>query len=307
MRRSSVTATEKGAEMTYEEYRSLRRTVTTPFGEFAYLDVGEGPTAVFVHGLFMSGYMWHRCIDAVRGERRCIAYNLPAHGGTEVAEDQDLGLEANVEMLAAFCDALGLDSFDLVANDTGGAFAQGLAVRIPERIRTLTLTNCEARDWMPSKSELGQLVKSLAQQGQLAPLLKSNYDDREATRASAFASTVQWPERPSDEEIRGLMEPHQATLEAARRVERFTTALAPDQLLALEPKLRELRVPTIAVWGTADPIFPLELAHWLRDTIPGLEEVVEAEEGLLFWPWERGEELVPHLIRHWHSAAPAAP
>jgi hypothetical protein len=52
-----------------------------------------------------------------------------------------------------------------------------------------------------------------------------------------------------------------------------------------------------------DPIFPLELAYWLRDTIPGLREVVEIEEGLLFWPWERGDELVPHLRRHWDSAA----
>jgi pimeloyl-ACP methyl ester carboxylesterase len=68
--------------MIYEEYRALRKTVATPFGEFAYLDVGDGPAAVFVHGLFMSGYMWHRSIDEVKGERRCIAYNLPAHGGS---------------------------------------------------------------------------------------------------------------------------------------------------------------------------------------------------------------------------------
>ena len=62
-------------------------------------------------------------------------------------------------------------------------------------------------------------------------------------------------------------------------------------------------MPTIAAWGTADPIFPLELAHWLRDTIPGLQEVVEIAEGRLFWPWERGDELVPHLRRLWESAA----
>ena len=289
--------------MTYEQDRALRKMVATPFGEFAYLDVGKGPPAVFLHGLFMSGYMWHRSIDAVKDERRCIAYNLPAHGGTEVADDQDLGLEANVAMLEAFCDALGLEHFDLVANDTGGALAQALAVREPSRIRTLTLTNCEARDWMPSKSELGQLVATLAEEGQLAQVLKSNYDDREAARSGALAATIQWPDRPSDDEVRGIMEPHQATLESARRLERFAASLSPDQLMAIEPRLRELEVPTIAVWGTADPIFPLELAHWLRDTIPGLEEVVEIADGLLFWPWERGEELVPHLRRHCASAA----
>jgi pimeloyl-ACP methyl ester carboxylesterase len=289
--------------MTYEEYQALRKTVTTPFGEFAYLDVGEGPTAVFVHGLFMSAYMWHRTIDAVKEDRRCIAYNLPAHGGSEVADDQDLGLGANVAMLESFCDTLGLEEFDLVANDTGGAFAQGLTVKDPSRIRTLTLTNCEARDWLPSKSELGELVGTLAEQGQLAQVLTSNYDDLDAARTGAFAATVQWPDRLSDDELRGILEPHQATLEAAKRLERFASSLSPDQLTAIESQLRALEVPAIAVWGTADEVFPLELAYWLRETIPGMQEVVEIEGGRLFWPWERGGELVPHLRRHWQSAA----
>jgi pimeloyl-ACP methyl ester carboxylesterase len=121
-----------------------------------------------------------------------------------------------------------------------------------------------------------------------------------------FASTIQWPERLPDDEVRGIMEPHQATLEGAKRIERFALSLAPEQLTAIEPQLRELRVPAIAVWGTGDPIFPLELAHWLRDTIPGLEEVVEIDGGLLFWPWERADELVPHLRRHWSVAAQPA-
>ena len=280
--------------------------ITTEFGEFAYLEVGEGPPAVFVHGLFMSAHMWRRSIDGVKRDRRCIAYNLPHHGGSEAPDDQPLDLEANVAMLEAFCDALGLDEFDLVANDTGGAFAQGLAVKVPDRIRTLTLTNCEARDWMPSQSDLGLLVKSLAEQGQLAELLKANHDDLETARQGPFASTIERPEDIPDDEVLAIMEPHQATLEAARRLERFAASLAPDQLVALEPGLRELEVPSIAVWGTADPIFPLELAHWLRDTIPGLTEVVEIEGGLLFWPWERGEELVPHLRRHWQPAASQA-
>jgi pimeloyl-ACP methyl ester carboxylesterase len=289
--------------MTYDDYRASLKTTETSFGRFTYLDVGDGPPALFVHGLFMSGYMWHRSIDAVKGERRCIAYNLPWHGGSEVADDQELDLDSGVAMLEAFCDALELDGFDLVANDTGGAFAQGLAVRNPSRVRTLTLTNCEARDWMPSKNDLGQLVAKLAEEGQLAPILKSTYDDREGARTGAFAATLQWPERMADEELRAIMEPHQATLEGARRLERFAASLAPEQLAGLEPGLRELEVPAIAVWGTDDTVFPLELAHWLRDTIPGLHEVVEIEGGRLFWPWERGDELVPHLRRHWESVA----
>jgi len=292
--------------MTADEYRALTQSIETPHGRFAYLDVGEGPATVFVHGLFMSGYMWSKVVDALKGERRCIAYNLPVHGGSDVAADQPLDLASQAEMLGGFCDALGLTQFDLVANDTGGAIAQAFAVRAPERVRSLALTNCEARDWMPSKNELGQLVAQLAEAGQLAPLVKGFYDDIPMARQSAFADPYQWPDRISDEELRAIMEPHQATLEAAKEVERFAAALVPQDLAALEPELRRLEVPTIAVWGTSDDIFPIELAHWLRDTIPGFRELVEVEGGKLFWPFERPDDLVPHLLRLWAwSAAPA--
>ena len=285
--------------MQYDEYRALRTTVTTEHGEFAYLDAGEGPATVFVHGLFVSGFMWARgVVDALRDERRCIVYNLPGHGGSTVPEDQPLTLEANAEMLEAFCAALGLDRVDLVANDTGGAIAQALAVRRPELLRTLTLTNCEARDVLPSDSEIAQLVNTLAERGQLAPALKAAYDDREAARQGPLADPYEFPERLSDDDLRGIMEPHQATLEAARGIERFMASLDAEQLAALEPGLRELEVPTLAVWGTGDDVFPLELAYWLRDTIPGCETVVEVPGGKLFWPMERPDELVEPLRRH---------
>jgi pimeloyl-ACP methyl ester carboxylesterase len=260
---------------------------------------------VFVHGLFMSGFMWHDVIDDVKGKRRCIAYNLPVHGGSSVAPEQELTLAANARMLQAFCDELGLESFDLVANDTGGAIAQAFAVTNQARLRTLTLTNCEARDWMPSHDEMGQLVDRLARQGELAPVLAGLYADLDSARAGQFSSTLEAPERLSDDDLRGVFEPHHATLEGARQVERFAASLDAEELMAIEPQLRQLRVPTLAVWGTADQIFPLHLALWLRDTIPGLEEVVEIDGGKLFWPWERGHELTPHLLRHWSQAAAA--
>ena len=39
--------------------------VTTPSGEIAYTDQGEGPPAVFIHGVFLNGYLWRHVIDQV--------------------------------------------------------------------------------------------------------------------------------------------------------------------------------------------------------------------------------------------------
>jgi pimeloyl-ACP methyl ester carboxylesterase len=48
-----------------------------------------------------------------------------------------------------FCAALDLTGVDLVANNTGGAIAQIVAAHQPERLATLTLTNCETRGNVP--------------------------------------------------------------------------------------------------------------------------------------------------------------
>lgn len=288
-----------------DQYQSLKKTVGTPSGEFTYVDVGDGDPVVFIHGLFMSAYFWHRVIDEISGERRCIAYNLPFHSGSTGPVEGDLDLQRNATLFAEFCDALGLDRFDLVANDTGGAVAQAFVLDHIDRVRTLTLTNCEAKDWMPSQDDLAVLVTQLAEQGQLAPALVAAYEDLDMAREGPLAEPYQFPERISDAEIRAITEPHQATLEAARQLERFALSLAPEQLAALEPALRELEVPTILVWGTEDKIFPLDLAEWLVDTVPGCKEIVKIEGGRLFWPFERGEELVEPMRRHWQQAVPA--
>src|SRR5215210_9469510 len=126
--------------MTYEEFKNLRKSVETPFGRFAYAEQGDGPVAVYIHGLFVSDYIWHGAIEELADDRRCVTYCLPWHAGGVVADGQPLDLDAQVDMVEGFCDALDLDEFDLVANDTGGAVAQGLTVRRPARVRTLTLT-----------------------------------------------------------------------------------------------------------------------------------------------------------------------
>jgi pimeloyl-ACP methyl ester carboxylesterase len=288
--------------MDLSEYTEHRRSVKTEFGEFAYLDIGEGPVAVFVHGLFVSGYLWRNIIEQLQGERRCIAYNLPGHGYSRVSSDADLSLQGHAAMLEAFCDELGFDTIDLVANDTGGAIAQVFAVRNRQRVRSLTLTNCEARDVLPSSADFAQLIKSFAEQGQLAPAAIEQLKDYSVARSElGLGGAFEDPEHLSDGDIHGYLEHHYSSLEDAREIERIFLALHVDQLTAIEPQLRELETPTLVVWGTADPIFETELAYWLRDTIPGCQEVVEVAGGQLFWPGERPGELVEPLRRHWST------
>lgn len=287
--------------MEYGEFNAHRKSIETKAGEISYVEIGDGPPALFVHGVFMSSGLWRHVIGGVRQARRCIAFDLPVHGRTRVEAGHDLSLPAQAQVLEELIAALGLDGVDLVANDTGGAIAQVFATRNPERVRTLTLTNCDVHDQLPP--DAFRETAEAAKRGDLASGIVELHKDFDLVRRWLGVG-FEHPERLTDEAI----SEHFARfgeLDGAREVERALASLEAADLIAIEPQLAELSVPTLIVWGTGDVFFDLILAYWLRDTIAGAERVVEVEGAKLFFPEERADELVPHLLAHWAAHAPA--
>ncbi|MFD1540245.1 alpha/beta fold hydrolase [Nonomuraea guangzhouensis] len=260
----------------------------------SYVDVGEGPVALFVHGVGTSSYLWRNVIAELRDERRCVAIDLPLHGGS--APREDLSIPALAEAVAELCDELGLDQVDLVANDTGGAVAQVFAVRHPGRLRSLTLTNCDVHTNTPP--EAFQPTVDLAARGELAPLTAAVLDQPELLAQTAFGDGYERIDDAADL-VDHFLRPIFDKPDGPRAFERLLTSIDAKDMVAIEPLLTVLAVPTLVVWGTGDVFFDVSWAHWLRDTIPGVKEVVEIEGGRLFFPDERAGELVPHLRRFW--------
>jgi pimeloyl-ACP methyl ester carboxylesterase len=287
--------------MDLQQLDAHRATVATATGETGYAAVGDAgaPPAVFVHGVGTNAALWRNVIDRLP-ERRCLAIDLPGHGHTPAAPDQDLTLAGLADAVEAFCDALDLDAIDLVANDTGGGVAQIVAARRPGRLRSLALTNCETHDNVPPPAF--QPTVDLARAGQLAPGAPTLLDDLATARAAVFAMGYESPDQPPLDVVDAFLRPALGTPDAAQRFEHLIAGLEPSALLAAESALRELTVPTLVVWGTADEFFELRWAHWLRDTIPGATEVVEIPGAKLFFPDERGPELAALLARHWATS-----
>lgn len=281
--------------MELETLQKHRGTFKHDGARLSYLDVGEGPAVLFVHGVFMNAFLWRKEIAALSATRRCIAVDLPAHGHSVASDTQDLSLTASVDLLAALCDELDLTAVDVVGNDTGGALSQIFAVRHEPRLRTLTLTNCDAHDNLPPQAfELG---KRLAEENQLAPLVVELGKSTELARGNpGLAMGYKHPEDLSDEIVAAFMSPF-ADPERARQLERFVKSTKVDDLLAVEPGLEALEKPTLIAWGTADDFFEIQWAHWLKEHIPGARELVEIDGGALFFPDERAEEFIPHLRR----------
>src|SRR6516225_2891925 len=159
----------------------MKRSVQTASGRISYTEEGVGSVALFVHGVLLNGYLWRHQLADLCDIRRNIAVDLLAHGDTEIAPDQDVSVTANAKMLKEFLDALPIDQVDLVGNDSGGGIAQIFAATYPERVRSLTLTDCDTHDnWPP---EAFKPFLAMAANGGLRRTLEAMLADKNVYRS----------------------------------------------------------------------------------------------------------------------------
>jgi pimeloyl-ACP methyl ester carboxylesterase len=281
--------------MDVSTFLAHRKTLTTPAGDIAYTEFGAGPAALFVHGLGTNGLLWRHVIEKLQDTSRCIAIDLPLHGGTPGRDD--LSVTALAQVVADLCDGLGLTQVDLVGNDTGGAVAQIFAARHPDQIRSFTLTNCDCEGNFPPP-EFAPVVE-LARQGQLSPGLMAIAADPAAWPTSPLGAGFEHPELVPDEVWRSYVTVLGETTERAKEFERMIAALVPAEMNGISEALRALDAPALLVWGTGDPTFGVKWAYELRDTLPGAREVIEVDGAKIFFPEERPGDLVPHLRTFW--------
>src|SRR5256885_2240658 len=190
--------------MDAKDFHASRRMVDTRFGRIACVERGVGPVAVFVHGFPLNGFQWRDVIERVADVRRCVAIDQMGLGHTEVAPGQALSLAEQGAMLAEVASALGAERVDLVGNDSGGGICQAFAAHSPQRVRSLTLTNCEVHDFWPNEA-LARFYESW-RAGVMVAGLQAMLADPTIAR-STFASAYEDASRLSDETIRVYLEP----------------------------------------------------------------------------------------------------
>jgi pimeloyl-ACP methyl ester carboxylesterase len=285
-------------------FHASRRFAEVGSGRIAYVEQGTGPVALFVHGVPLNGYHWRHVIDRARHRRRCIAIDLMGLGYTEIGPHQDVSFAVQARMIAEVIDALGIETIDLVSNDSGGAVAQIFAANYPERLRSLVLTNCDVHDGWPPPQVLP--IMERARNGKLAAVFQPTLDRPDLARerylrgesVPLFRSYAD-PSVLTDEVIRLYLEPLLSSQQRIEAFQRYWLAFDNAQTVAIHAALKRLEVPTLIVWGLEDIFFDRKWAYWLKDTIPGAERVIEVPDGRLFFPEDRPDALTGPMLGFW--------
>src|SRR5229473_7720737 len=223
-----------------------KRSIDTPSGRISYTEAGSGPVALFVHGVVLNKHFWRRQLTGLSDARRCIAVDLLAHADTEIDPNQDVSVTANANMLREALAALKIDKVDLVGNDSGGGIAQIFAATHPDRVRSLTLTDCDTHDnWPP---EAFKPFVAMAAAGGLRGTLETMLSDKGVYRSpQALGPAYEHPEQLSDDSIESYLRPFVKTEQRTRDLQRFLAAFDNKHTLAIEAKLKTLQAPTLIV------------------------------------------------------------
>jgi pimeloyl-ACP methyl ester carboxylesterase len=163
---------------------------------------------VAVHGLAGSIAHVAPLIDLLRGTRRAVALDLPAHGASEAPRDDDLTVEANAEAVLAVADELGLGRFALAGHSYGGNVVAHLAAQHPDRVAAAAFLDCGR--WQPTLEELGKIrhgfrpqrYARFVEEKWFGPILVGA---REATRHAVLASLRATPRAVFMATIHGML------------------------------------------------------------------------------------------------------
>jgi pimeloyl-ACP methyl ester carboxylesterase len=288
-------------------YRRSRRYAILPESEVAYVECGRGPAAVFLHGYPLNGFQWRGALERLQGHRSCIALDVLGMGNTRTSAGQAISPVAQASMLTMFLDALGIDSVDLVANDSGGMVAQMFLAEHPRRVRTLLLTNCDVDTNSPPVQFVPFIEaakKGLFVDDFILPQLKDKALARSPKGMGGLAYT--YPERLLDETIETYFRPLiEAPLKKAQ-VNQYAASMATNSLVGIREALRRWKGPARMVWGLKDTLFGVEWAEWLDRTLPGSRGVRRVPGANLFFPEEMPDLIAEEAAGLWLERTPRA-
>jgi pimeloyl-ACP methyl ester carboxylesterase len=222
------------------------------YGEnIRYIEAGQGPTVILLHGLGSVKEIWAANIGALSAKYHVYVLDQIGFGHSDKPL-LEYKISTFVDFLHGFMQAQNLNKATLVGNSLGGWIAIDFAARHPEMVDKIVLVDSAG---LPFEKPL-TLDLNPASLEDMRTLLNSIFYDRkmvtEEFALQAFTNHV----RNND----------------GYTIQRTLAGFAQNQFE--DAKLSTIHAPTLVVWGRQDELIPVSSGEKLRNGIPGAKLVV---------------------------------
>ena len=210
-------------------------------GKYKYIEEGDGPNLVLLHGLFGALSNWDLVINKFKAKFRIIIPMLPIYE----LPFRKVGLDSLVDYLEGFIDLKKIDNINLMGNSLGGHVALIYTLKRQETVKKLVLTGSSglfenAMGGSFPKRGSYQYVKERAEY--------TFYD----------------PKSISEEYIQEIFE----TTKSIPKCLNIVAIAKSAQRHNMANEIPNIKVPTLLVWGLNDTITPPMVAHDFQRLIP---------------------------------------
>lgn len=228
-----------------------------------YVDEGQGPPVVMLHGSPMWSFMYRRVIKSLCRDHRCIAVDLPGLGLSSAPPSEHASYRRNADLIHRFLERLELDDMTLIVHATAGPSAMDVAVRMRPRIKRLVISNTFA--WpLATEPRLRRIIRIVS--SRLFALLNVHLNllprvtARKGRRNGRFTAT----------EREAILAPYRDK-DTRRHLQELLSSLRTetDFLSQLTVRLRALReVPALILYGRHDNGFAAGFFDRWRELLP---------------------------------------
>jgi pimeloyl-ACP methyl ester carboxylesterase len=228
---------------------------------------GEGPLIVLIHGITGRSDQWEPVIEHLAAEHTVLAPDLLGHG--ESAKPRgDYSLGAYASAVRDTMVALGRDRATIVGHSLGGGIAMQFAYQFPERCERLVLV---------SSGGLGREVHPLLRAATLPgselvlPLLTHG---RVLAVGEAIGRAIGFLRLQAGTDLAEIARGFGSLGDAEARsafIESMRAVLDPggQRVSALDRLYLAESLPTLIVWGEADPVIPVAHGRAAHAAMPG--------------------------------------
>ncbi|HEY4650438.1 MAG TPA: alpha/beta fold hydrolase [Pontibacter sp.] len=243
------------------EYPFESKYLTLPCGKMHYIDEGEGPVIVMVHGTPAWSFIYRNLIKKLRANYRCIAMDMLGFGLSDKPEDFSYKPRAHAANFEALMEHLQLKDITLVVHDFGAPIGLAYALNHPEKVCNIVMLNT----WTWSLSSHDTFSKSSKYLiGPLGKFLHSKLNVSTGTLVNElFGDTSELPDPIRQHYVKALGNPEQEVRSLACARELVGVSRWYEELWQKRKNIQD--TPTLILWGERDKLVKIRaLQKWKR-------------------------------------------